>query len=251
MAQLARAVRGRRADSGAWADSCGAQMFEFEFAGEESPPRSRSRSPALASSPEGSCSGSDSGESEFGFEYVTRFSLVENRYQEQLWVADTRARQIALDPLGSHRGCAYYDELTQGWPPGPATPAAFADWPSLQVAALFGPRVPNRASFRQRLESLLAAGSIVHTDYSGMQGPEMAMRMQHQALLEFGVRLPSRYMTTWRACDTLPTCQRVAMSGKYPPRHMFPGIVERLPPQHQRALRHLDPQPTTKEHDRR
>lgn len=120
-------------------------------------------------------------------------------------MTERRARQLEHDWLHDGRlysGIKDYHEKTKGWRPGPGSPAEFADWPCRQVNALLGSTVKDGPLRIARLQALLRGGTIIHTDYSGMCGPEMALRMQGRALEEFGIQLPNPYITLWRACDT-------------------------------------------------
>lgn len=80
-------------------------------------------------------------------------------------------------------GTAEYYELCT-FPEGPATAAELADWPMLQLRQL---SASTKGGCRlTRLESLYGAKLAVHTDYSGMGGPETVLRMQNIAMCSAG-----------------------------------------------------------------
>lgn len=173
------------------------------------------------------------------------------RFREQSWESKRRSRQCLIaDPFAPGKD---HKQLTSTWPDGPATLEEFADWPGGQVRRLLGgPGGSDEAASlrRRRLEALLCSGSVVHSDYSGMQGPEVMMRMQHKALSEVGVELPplggrasagGRFLTSWRACDRDPLCTQLAVEGAHKPVHFFKDIVGRLPDSHRETLVRYDP----------
>lgn len=81
-------------------------------------------------------------------------------------------------------------------------------------------------------------GIVCHSDYSGIQCPEAALRMTGVALHDFleaqgmegllGGRRPD-WMVSWRACDIDPTCRRIISAGPFPPEHLLPDIAARVP----------------------
>ena len=78
----------------------------------------------------------------------------------------------------------------------------FARWPQILVHRVLD--VDIKAG--QRLQSLLQAGSVVHTDYSGCGGAETSMRMLELVLL------PRRPLKIHRSCDNNKKCQDLCFS---------------------------------------
>lgn len=176
--------------------------------------------------------------------------MVAKRFQEQSWDPSRRIRLRSSErqpsPLSSMPSAtsAGADGPPATSPPqrrrGPMCAQELADWPMGLAQAILGGEVAGGALRRARLESLMQGGVVLHSDFSGVQGPETLLRMQVQALRQCGLDLPGA-ITVWRACDNDPLCQRIGVSGPNPPQHFFAGLLERLPPEHQAAVKQLDP----------
>ena len=100
----------------------------------------------------------------------------------------------------------------------------FARWPQILVHRVLD--VDTLAG--QRLQSLLQAGSVAHTDYSGCGGAETSMRMLELVLPGCGISLPRRSLKIHRSCDNNKKCQEILLDTEGAS-HVFEGILERLP----------------------
>ncbi len=120
-------------------------------------------------------------------------------------------------------------------PDGPGNIRELMAWPQDIVAVAL--RDPDR---RQRLESIMADGVVVSTDYSGQQTPEFVLRYVWNACAEQGIQMPRHSLRFYRACDVSRVCQQVMLTNQVS-EHIFGELVERVPAAHAEALRRLQP----------
>jgi len=87
-------------------------------------------------------------------------------------------------------------------------------------------------------------GHVLTTDYSGIQCPEMAIELLHNAcrhIISDTVALPAKTVTLWRYCDWDTACQDAALRRPHRCEHIFCDINDRLPESVQDWFESLDP----------
>lgn len=144
-----------------------------------------------------------------------------------------RSRQLSNDEVSQLiqlrarvGGSIDYHIAAAGLPAGPSTVEEFSAWPSLMLSHFFFQT--GRAGIH-RVGSLLESGLIVHSDCSGKLSPEATWQLLDVALSSNGLQLPSGWLIPWRACDNALTCQEVMKRSAAPPKHIFSGLLEKLP----------------------
>lgn len=119
------------------------------------------------------------------------------------------------------------------------------DWPARVVMSF----LVQQGSFdrawehrRARLQGMLGRGLVLHTSYSGIGSPEVALRMLGIAFAESGLALAtgdgarndfSDWLVSWSACDYAQPCQ-TAMLGPWAPlrlrpEHFFGSMLSKVP----------------------
>ena len=144
-----------------------------------------------------------------------------------------------------HRRCAagsvaYHSAVAaEGLPSGPLTAEALADWPKQLVVDLAGGAEGSLAM--QRLAHVLENGFVLHTDCSGKLSPEATLHLLQHVLNGMGISFSSGGLLNWRSSDIAPLCLEVAQRCPFRPKHVFTGMLSRLPQADQVAVKKLRP----------
>lgn len=133
---------------------------------------------------------------------------------------------------------------------GPASLAAFASWPKAVIEALTqGCDGDSLASIcrKRRLQNAVGSGIILHTDFSGKQCVETAVRMlgqelETQCLVNRGT-VPCEWVICWRASDIDRLCVKILKDAGIS-EHVFGDVAERLPHDMQARLASMMPPAT-------
>jgi hypothetical protein len=136
-------------------------------------------------------------------------------------------------------GSLSYHVNAVGLPKGPSTIAELASWPTGMVHRFF--KMLGGGVRRQRVGALLENGFVVHSDCSGKLSPEATLLMLGESLALNGLHLPVGWLVLWRACDSSPYPQEVIKNSVHRPKHLFDGLLGKLPLQHRQALSQLRP----------
>ena len=149
-------------------------------------------------------------------------------------------RLCSLPPQRSGgAGSIEYHELMQakGACPGPDTVAKLAGWLSDQVKDL---AIGEQGSLRlHRLLSILQAGYVLHSDYSGMLTVEMCLTMLGSVLQEYDADYPKSWLLVWRTCDRNVASQELAIASEAV--HAFPSFISRVHPIHAENIQAMRP----------
>ena len=134
-----------------------------------------------------------------------------------------------LSGLGLH-GCK---RMAKSGKVGPSTLEGTFEWPEQYAIAL-------EADLLKQLDTNLADGVDIITDYSGMGCFEQALGLVVDQRRRAGIVFPD--INNYRACDVAPVPQRVllAVDGSMAPKHVFSNILDRIPTQTLRQLKDLE-----------
>lgn len=141
-------------------------------------------------------------------------------------------------PLGTPE----YHCRAAGFPTTPAfqTISDIAIWPTIVLDLLWGS--DGRDSYRGRTQALLQYGMVIHSDCSGKLTPEATLAIMQEAMAMRGAKVPQDTFAMWRASDCSPLCLSVMQKSKQKAVQIFTGMLQKLPLQHQRAIKALRPQ---------
>lgn len=103
-----------------------------------------------------------------------------------------------------------------------------AMWPD-RLVERFHQGAPDK---RQVFEKFVSDGLVVHTDFSGRLGPEVAVRMLQQSWAEAGVSMPLYF---WSGCDILQVSHTIMLQDTVG--HVFNGLLSKMPAAHQDEIK--------------
>jgi hypothetical protein len=170
--------------------------------------------------------------------------------QRRKWRAFALGRGVVVgqdvsdDPCqagGAQRrgGTSSYHTKHSHLPDGPSSIEAFSAWPDMLLDDLLGRKCGEAPALSMaraaRLESFVGMGVILHTDFSGKQCPEVALRMMCTAMVARGLRIPQRegkpwyWLVPWRCCDIDRVCRRIILGSQPRTEHLMPDLRSRLP----------------------
>ena len=107
-------------------------------------------------------------------------------------------------------------------PPGPQALAEFLEWPTLLVRRMLDQDPAAAAAWATFAKS----GFDIHSDFSGMMGPECALKLMQMAWQEAGVAVPEDMLSFHRATDINAVSQEIMMASDA--QHVFNSVTERV-----------------------
>lgn len=137
-------------------------------------------------------------------------------------------------------GTLQYHSAANGLKGGPQNLRALSAWPEFMIRDFAQQHGGGLRMHRMR--SLLEAGLIVHSDFSGKCSPEAALELLEEGMLQNHMPLPESWLVLWSACDSSRTCQKVISNLPRRPIHLFDSMLGKLPKNHQAAIERMRPQ---------
>ena len=120
--------------------------------------------------------------------------------------------------------------------------------PKRLVRSIFGPRVPGGFRRKSRCLSLLENGLVMHPDFCGRQGFEVALSLLQAEFVDQG--LPGGWLINWRASEPCEASRQAILFGRTKPEHCYRTVAAiHLSPDDEKFMNDNRPKPDASKED--
>lgn len=123
--------------------------------------------------------------------------------------------------------------------PGPTTLAELLDWPRRNCARMW--QAADGELYKQRAESLLSAGLMLHSNFSGQLCAETGVMMQMRGMRLAGAKVQEQSVVPFSAVERNRQCQELILQAHRGPVHLFDDVLRHLPPAEAQRLKDMRP----------
>ena len=123
--------------------------------------------------------------------------------------------------------------------PGPTTLAELLDWPRRNCARMW--QAADGELYKQRAESLLSAGLMLHSNFSGQLCAETGVMMQMRGMRLAGAKVQEQSVVPFSAVERNRQCQELILQAHRGPVHLFDDVLRHFPPAEAQRLKDMRP----------
>ena len=138
-----------------------------------------------------------------------------------------------------HRAADLQASSAASLTPGPTTLAELLDWPRRNCARMW--QAADGELYKQRAESLLSAGLMLHSDFSGQLCAETGVMMQMRGMRLAGAKVQEQSVVPFSAVERNRQCQELILQAHRGPVHLFDDVLRHLPLDDAQRLKDMRP----------